>query len=1135
LSAAYFLALRGHSVTIFEAMPLPGGMLRYGIPSYRLPKEVLDKEISDIVKLGVTIQTGKHLGKDFKFDSLFEGGFKAVFLATGAGISIPLDIPGEDMEGVVSGLGFLSEAYTGTPSTKGRRVAVIGGGNTAMDAARTALRLGSEKVTVLYRRSRDDMPAINEEIEDAEAEGIEFTFQAAPLRFEGGNAGVEKVICGRTEPGKPDESGRASPQLVPGSEFAVAADLVIVASGQRPDLSYISAKGSLPGSAQSFRPGRGGTIQVDKDTLFTGINGVFAGGDLVTGAATAIEAMAAGRKAALAISEYLKDGRTTPKQYQFNSARGSLEQADIQEYSDIKRVPRELVKKLEPASRTGSFDEIATGFSLEQAQNEAARCLQCGCYAIDKCVLRALATRYGMKAPETRAKYTFPVDNSNPFVERDDNKCVLCGLCGRICRDYLGVGALPAGFRPANISTMVPLKNTSCITCGECIDVCPVGTLNPDGELKSNSFAATICPYCSVGCGLQLNIKENAVLNARGDVSNPVNQGQICFRGRFGCSFANHPDRLTHPMVRRNGKLVEASWDEALDMAASGFKDNRGDGFAALASARMTNEEIYLLQKFTRAVMGSNNIDNSGRFCHDPSVSTLAGGQMAMPVYSISGLGNSACFLLIGSDISTSLPVLWQKLRKAVINGGSLLVIDPRETEAAKFANTWLQPRPGTDTALLMGIMNVIIEAEQADAAFIEERTAGYETLKSSLAGYSPDKVEGITGVPADRIEELAFTFAQTLPATILYSSGVSGQQKGAETIQALHNLLLLTGNIDKPGAGIFPLPGQNNVIGACEMGGLPNMLPGYKNIADPDNRKPFEQKWAVTLKEVPGLTFHECLEAAGRGDIKALYITGTNPAVSGTGSSRVIESLQKLDFLVVQDLFLTETASRAHVVLPAASSVEKGGTFTNVERRLQKFSPCIQPPGEARTDAWIISEIARRMGAVGFDYPGTGGIMEEISSLVDTEERTNAPSGNTGNLAIYNFVPTKFEPPQADGDSYPFVLITGRDIYRFNTDSMTGKVQGIDILSNNASLQISPMDAETLGIQGGEKVRIVSPSGEIIVHNSLITEKCLPGTVFISVNFPGIPVNNLSFFDNQQRIKNPVQKNIPVRIEKIS
>jgi len=611
LSTAYYLRKMGHAVTIFEAAPKLGGTLRYGIPDYRLPQDILDRDIANILDLGIDVKTESILGEDFALDGLLNDGllndgFNAVFLATGALLAYDMRVEGEEMEGVFRGIDFLDAVAKGEPPKIGAKVAIIGGGNTAIDASRTALRLGAEDVTIVYRRSRAEMPATDWEIEEAEEEGVKIHFLAAPIKVLGDNGKADGLVCIKMALGEPDESGRRKPEPIKDSEFVLDVDAVITAIGQGPDVSFLN-----DGTGVKTNRSR---IVANPETQLTDRPGVFAGGDAVTGAASAVEAIGTGRRAAASIDQYLKGQEVKAAETPFNSSEGALDEIPEEEFARVTRGPKAKMPMLEPDERRHTFEEIEKGYTEEQAQKEAERCLQCGCKAVDTCELRILATEYHTEDAITQnSSRRYEVDDSHPFIVRDPNKCVDCTRCIRICRDVQGVGAYGLSDNVPAPPFGMSLAETNCESCGQCVASCPVGALASKIALRPEGEVKTTCSYCGVGCGIYLGVRGSAVVDVRGDTENPINDGNLCVKGRFGYEFINSPERLTSPLIKRGGRFVEATWDEALELVASRFANYKGDQFALVASAKCTNEENYLMQKFARGVMGTNNVDHCAR------------------------------------------------------------------------------------------------------------------------------------------------------------------------------------------------------------------------------------------------------------------------------------------------------------------------------------------------------------------------------------------------------------------------------------------------------------------------------------------------------------------------------------------
>jgi len=756
---------------------------------------------------------------------------------------------------------------------------------------------------------------------------------------------------------------------------------------------------------------------------------------------------------------------------------------------------------------------------------------------------------------------TLPADTSNPFFEFDPNICVLCGICVRTCDEIVGVKAID--FVNRGFDTTIGSApgqqwiDSDCVSCGECVVRCPTGSLSFTGMELPEREVITTCTYCGCGCGIHLGVRDNQLVSARGVRENPSNEGRLCVKGRFGFDFANSPDRLKTPLIRRNGELEEASWDEALDLIADRFSDSRGDAFAAIASAKLTNEENYVIQKFSRAVMGTNNIDHCARLCHSPSVAGLVQsfGSGAM-TSSTHDLGDSRCTLAIGTNTSAAHPIVALQVMRSLRQGGKLIVVNPRGIELARHADLFIQNRAGSDVALLMGMMRVIVDEGLHDPAFIAERCENFEAFRDSLAEYEVAHVEEKTGVPFAQIAEAARMYAENSPAAILYAMGITQHTHGTDNVLATSNLALLTGNVGIPSGGVNPLRGQSNVQGACDMGALPNVYPGYQKVDVPEVKAKFEQAWGVELDSVPGLTHLEILRGVTSGPIKAIYLIGENPALSEADATHAREAMEKVDFLVVQDIFLTESAEYADVILPAASFAEKDGTFTNTERRVQRVRKAIEPIGDSRDDMWITCAIAKRMGAPGFDFETAEEAMEEIASLTPsyggiTHDRIEkiglqwpCPDANhPGTRYLHaekfptpsgrgRFVPLQYRAPDEEPDAeYPLVLTTERSLYHYHTATMTRRVPGLELLRSEELVEIHPRDAVALAIASGDQVRVTSRRGEVTAR-ALVTEVSPPGTVCMTFHFHEAPTNVLTNAAYDPVAKIPETKVCAVRVE---
>ncbi len=623
LSAAYYLRTRGHGVTVFESQPLPGGMLRYSIPDFRLPRDILDREIQEIADLGVEFRFNQVLGRDLSLHRLRSQGYEAVFLAIGAWKPAPLSFPGEDLPGVIPGLEFLLQSALGSPLQVGPKVLVVGGGNSAVDSARTARRLGAETVTLLYRRSRKEMPAQAEEAALAEEEGIQMDFLVSPTRLlerDGRVAGLELV---RNVLQDPDESGRPQPFPVPGSETRLEADTIIVAIGQGVDLSFIDRDPELRGLALTPT----GTPQADPEILQSSLPYLFVGSDFFRGPQTVIQAIADGRRAALSIDQYLNNRPLQPEAPPFNISKGPLESVDQANFEGLAPRPRENAPRLAPAERVRHFREIDSTLTEAQARAEAARCLSCGCLDLFTCRLRAFAARYGVDMDRlpiwTRRRH--PLQEGHPFIAIDPNKCITCRKCVHGCSEYqiqnaFELNELPA-FSEGSPPVYSPAINDRCVNCGLCVAYCPTGALEEKGQGSPGPWrlerVKTTCTYCGVGCQLILEKVGNRIVKVNGAERTPPNYGHLCVKGRFGFDFIQHPERLKKPLIREGDRFREASWEEALDLAAqrlTALRDQHGpEALAVMTSARATNEDNYVMQKFVRAVLKTNNIDHCAR------------------------------------------------------------------------------------------------------------------------------------------------------------------------------------------------------------------------------------------------------------------------------------------------------------------------------------------------------------------------------------------------------------------------------------------------------------------------------------------------------------------------------------------
>jgi len=737
----------------------------------------------------------------------------------------------------------------------------------------------------------------------------------------------------------------------------------------------------------------------------------------------------------------------------------------------------------------------------------------------------------------------------NEAIEYDPNKCIRCGRCIRICEEVQFDNALTFKDRAANVEVTtafdIPLNDSTCELCGQCISTCPTGALyeryaKGKGQCKDLLRTRTTCPYCGVGCQIDLNVnpKTNKIVRITSEVGCIPNNGNLCVKGRFAMDFVASEKRLASPLIKRNGEFEKATWDEAINFIAERLTkiktQNGPDSIAGLSSAKCTNEDNYIFQKFIRAVIGTNNVDHCARLCHASTVAGLARafGSGAM-TNSIDELKNAACIFVIGSNTSEAHPVIALNIKEAVAkNGAKLIVADPRQIDLVRFAELHLPQKPGTDVALINAMMNVIISEKLLDTDFINERTEGFDAMADALKDFTPEKAEEITTVPAEKIRQAARIYAGALTASIVYSMGITQHTTGTDNVLSLANLSMLTGNLGKESTGVNPLRGQNNVQGACDLGALPNVYPGYQSVEDPKIRAKFENAWSKKLSPNKGLTVVEIFHAVETGDIKAIYIMGENPALSDPNLNRTRKALEMVDFLVVQDIFLSETAQYADVVLPSFCFAEKDGTFTNTERRVQRVREAVTPPAGARNDWEIVCEVATKMG-YRMQYDGAETIMNEIASVTPiyggiSFDRIDSvglqwpctDKDHPGTKYLHKekftrgmgkFHPVEFKAPAEEpSDEYPFVLSTGRQLYQFHTGTMTRKSAAINQVSPTGYVEIHIEDAGKLGIADGDSVEVVTRRGRVSTL-AKVTRSIESGWLFMPFHFREGPANMLT------------------------
>jgi formate dehydrogenase major subunit len=757
-------------------------------------------------------------------------------------------------------------------------------------------------------------------------------------------------------------------------------------------------------------------------------------------------------------------------------------------------------------------------------------------------------------------------DRSHPAMAVQLDACIQCNLCVRACRevqvnDVIGMAA--RGYHEKIIFDFDdPMGNSTCVACGECVQACPTGALMPATLVDANGVYTnapdrevdSVCPYCGVGCQLTYKIKDDRIVAVEGK-DGPANHNRLCVKGRFGFDYVAHPDRLTEPLIRKDGvskhdtdidpanpytHFRKATWEEALDRAAEGLRRIRdregGRALAGFACAKGTNEEAYLVQKLVRTGFGSNNVDHCTRLCHASSVAALMEGIGSGAVTApFTAAADADVIIVIGARPTENHPVAATFFKQAAKRGTKLIAIDSRSYALMRHATTSLRLNPGRDVALLNALIHTVIEEGLYDRQYVQAHTEDFERLREHIRDYSPEEMAPICGIDAATLREVARTYARAEAAIILWGMGISQHTHGTDNARCLIALALITGQVGRAGTGLHPLRGQNNVQGTSDAGAIPMVYPDYQSVEDPEVRARFEALWRTALDDKRGLTTVEISDAAHRGEIKGIYIMGENPAMSDPDVEHVREGLAKLEHLVVQDIFLTETAKYADVVLPASAWPEKDGTVTNTNRQVQRGRAALPLHRNARQDLWIIQEIARRIG-LDWSYAGPADVFAEMKQAMPsldniTWERLEREDSVTypcdaedqpGNEIVFGdgfptasgrgrLVPAAIIPPAEEPDAeYPMVLTTGRQLEHWHTGAMTRRASMLDELEPEAVASLAPAELRRLGIAAGEQIRVTTRRGTIELK-ARSDSAVAPGQVFIPFCYAEAAANVLT------------------------
>jgi len=741
----------------------------------------------------------------------------------------------------------------------------------------------------------------------------------------------------------------------------------------------------------------------------------------------------------------------------------------------------------------------------------------------------------GIGKPRFAARAQPAADVTHPAMAVNLDACIQCTRCVRACREEQVNDVIGFAFRGAHSKIVFdlddPMGDSTCVACGECVQACPTGALAPAKEAylaPIDKKVASVCPYCGVGCQLTYHVSDNTIVRVEGR-DGPANHERLCVKGRFGFDYVHHPQRLTKPLIRKPGMpksadfvmdpanplavFREATWEEALELAGgtlAKIRDAHGGGaLAGFGSAKGSNEEAYLFQKLVRTGFGSNNVDHCTRLCHASSVAALlegiGSGAVSNPVMDVM---KAEVVLLIGANPVVNHPVAATWIKNAVKNGTKLILADPRRSELARHAAHYLQFKPDTDVALLNAMMHTIVEEGLVAEAFINDRTSGYEELRENVAGHSPEAMAAVCGIPAATIREVARLFASSKGSMILWGMGISQHVHGTDNARCLIALSMMTGQVGRPGTGLHPLRGQNNVQGASDAGLIPMMYPDYQRVDNAGARDSFEALWGRSLDPKPGLTVVEIMDAVHEGKIRGMYIMGENPAMSDPDVAHARHALAMLEMLVVQDIFLTETAYLADVILPATAFPEKTGTFTNTDRLVQLGRQALSPPGEARPDLAIIVDMAKKLG-LDWRYTHPSEVFDEMRRAMpsiagitwDRLEREHAVTypceqeGDPGTRVVFTedfptasgrgrFVPAKVIPAAEQPDTeYPFVLITGRQLEHWHTGSMTRRTEVLDAIEPNPVASLHSLDLAAMNVAPDGMITVASRRGRIALR----------------------------------------------------